>query len=79
MEVNDDPILLDTLSEKAQLVEMLRNLKSIFDYNLPNSKKPNMGVKMTKQEYARDWYKKNKERILKQANEKYKKEKVSFQ
>lgn len=76
MDVNDNPIVLDTLSEESQIVEMLRNLKTVFDYNLPLSKKANMGVKMTKQEYARAWYKKNKERIK---NE-YKKEKeISIQ
>lgn len=75
MDVNDNPILLDTLSEGAQLIEMLKNLKSIFDYNLPFSKKPNWGVKLTKQEYARNWYKMNKERIK---NE-YKKEKIFIQ
>lgn len=65
MEVNDNPILLDTLSESAQLVEMLRNLKAIFDHNLPLSKKPNMGVKLTKKEYAKMWYENNRERLKK--------------
>lgn len=33
MEVNDDPILLDTLTEEAQVIEMLKNLKKIYDFN----------------------------------------------
>jgi hypothetical protein len=33
MDINGDPIMLDTLSEEIQLVEMLRNLKKVFDFN----------------------------------------------
>lgn len=33
MIINEEPILLDTLSEEIQLVEMLRNLKKVFDFN----------------------------------------------
>ena len=33
MIINEEPIMLDTLSEEIQLVEMLRNLKKVFDYN----------------------------------------------
>jgi hypothetical protein len=33
MNINGEPIMLDTLSEEIQLVEMLRNLKKVFDFN----------------------------------------------
>jgi hypothetical protein len=86
MDVNNNPILLDTLSEGAQLVEMLKNLKSIFDYNLekktfnpPAVKIKGHNITANLKEYRRDWYKKNKQKVLeKQKNEYYnKKEKVS--
>ena len=38
MSVNDDSILLDTLNEETQLVEMLKNLKKVFDFNKGKSK-----------------------------------------
>lgn len=63
MDINDNPILLDTLSEASQVVEMLRNLKLVFDHNLPFSKKKNMGKKIEKGTYANEWYNKNKQRL----------------
>lgn len=33
MDLNDNAIQLDTLTEESQVVEMLRNLKSIYDFN----------------------------------------------
>jgi hypothetical protein len=86
MDVNKNPILLDTLSEEAQLIEMLKNLKNIFHYNLDKmkpipiaGKKDNITDDMKK--YRKDWYRKNKEKVLeRQRNEYYsKKEKISIQ
>lgn len=62
MDVNDNPILLDTLTESAQLVEMLRNLKSVFDYNLELQKTPKK-LKYGTPEYRREYYLKNKEKL----------------
>ena len=33
MDINDDPVLLDTLNEETQVVEMLKNLKKVYDFN----------------------------------------------
>jgi hypothetical protein len=87
MDVNNNPILLDTLSEEAQLVEMLKNLKMVFHYNLdkmtfkpiPQKVKGENATAHMK-EYRKNWYKKNKEKVLeRQRNEYYnKKEKVSI-
>ena len=87
MDVNNNPILLDTLSEEAQLIEMLKNLKNIFYYNLDKmtfkpipiaGKKDNITDDMKK--YRKEWYRKNKEKVLeRQRNEYYsKKEKISI-
>jgi hypothetical protein len=83
MEVNNNPILLDTLSESAQIVEMLRNLKDIFYYNLenkPKSKKKYKTKNITNdmKAYRRTWYMNNKERIKirKLLNGKSKEEKI---
>jgi hypothetical protein len=79
MTVNNDPILLDTLSEETQIVEMLRNLKAIFYYNLKkNTFNPiNNTENSTKdmKAYRKEWYKRNKERILKKKRDEYRKEK----
>lgn len=66
MDINNNPILLDTLSEETQIVEMLRNLKSIFEHNLPIISKPKDKkikdtVNATKdlKAYRKEWYKKS--------------------
>ena len=33
MDINDDPVLLDTLNEETQVIEMLKNLKKVYDFN----------------------------------------------
>lgn len=33
IEINEDAILLDTLTEEAQVIEMLRYLKKVYDFN----------------------------------------------
>lgn len=33
MDINNDPVLLDTLNEETQVVEMLKNLKRVYDFN----------------------------------------------
>jgi len=77
MEVNNNPILLDTLSEEVQLIEMLRNLKAIFEYNV-EYRKNNKPVKKKKEKltsnmkaYRKDWYRKNRETVLKKKREEY--------
>lgn len=57
MEINDNPIILDTLSESAQLVEMLRNLKVIWDYN------NNLQIKKTPKQKRAEYYERNKHRL----------------
>lgn len=86
MEVNDNPMLLDTLSEEAQLVEMLRNLKNIFYFNLNeindiDNKNEKVIKNLSKKEYRKRWYEKNKELIKRKnilKNER-KKEKIPFE
>jgi hypothetical protein len=79
MDVNNNPILLDTLSEESQIVEMLRNLQAIFYYNLekktfnPVKKAGNTTADM--KAYRKEWYRNNKERILKEKRDDYRKEK----
>jgi hypothetical protein len=33
MDLYDNPVFLDTLTEEAQVVEMLRYLKKVYDFN----------------------------------------------
>lgn len=59
MDVNNNSILLDTLNEETQIVEMLKNLKSIFDYNLNKVKEKPVKPKKTIKEYQKEWYEKS--------------------
>ena len=56
MEVNNNPIILDTLGEESQIVEMLRNLKGIFYYNLEKQKELTIKNKTDIKSYRKNWY-----------------------
>ena len=72
MDVNDNPIILDTLSEGAQLVEMLRNLKEVFDYNLHILKEISITKsKKTMKEYQKEWYEKSPNSYKNKCKEKW--------
>lgn len=75
MEVNNNPILLDTLGEESQIVEMLRNLKAVFYYNLDKvdvKSKKEKNITGDMKAYRKEWYRKNRERILNDKRKEYK-------
>ena len=63
----------------AQIVEMLRNLQAVFYYNLekktfnPVKKAGNTTADM--KAYRKEWYRNNRERLLKEKRDEYRKEK----
>jgi hypothetical protein len=63
MELFDNPVFLDTLTEEAQIIEMLRYLKKVYDFN-----KEDRDIKLEEQkkkaEFKSKYYKyKKKEKV----------------
>ena len=63
LDIKDAPAFLDTLTERTQVVEMLKTLKETFDYNLKvrqeESKKPLSKNKSYIKRYSKEWYEKS--------------------
>jgi hypothetical protein len=60
LDMKDAPAFLDTLTERAQVVEMLKTLKETFDYNLKNKNEKSLNPKKkahNSKEYSKEWYK----------------------
>ena len=56
MDINDDPVLLDTLNEETQVIEMLRNLKKVYDFNKLD-REAKLAVIEKKAEFKKRYYK----------------------
>ena len=63
LDIKDAPAFLDTLTERTQVIEMLKTLKETFDYNLKlrgeESKKQPSKNKFYIKKYSKEWYEKS--------------------
>lgn len=76
MELYDNPVFLDTLAEEDQVVEMLRYLKKVYDYNKENRNEL-LEVEKKKADFKKKYYKyqKKEKKVNKTADMKaYRKE-----
>ena len=59
LDIKEAPAFLDTLSERSQIVEMLKTLKETFDYNLKLDKEEAIKKPQERKNkaYQKNWYK----------------------
>ena len=69
MDINENSILLDTLTEEVQVVEMLKNLKVVFDFNKENRTEKLLEEKIKAERKAKYYkYKKKEKKVNKTAD-----------